>query len=153
MRFHARRAVLGSMSGDRKTKQHQNKYFTSPGKLTRKPLLHTTVCKVQSTHQAQTKPWSHTLLGQKPHRIHPGTAVSKGKFVRARLAPIQETSSCSPTFTPVSISQALLLAFVGEHPQIQHDNIRAGFFSISCQTHTRWWFSLQAAFIVLPSPL
>lgn len=99
-------AVLVFMSRDMKTKQRQNKYFTSPRKLTYKPLPHTTVCKVPSTHQAQTKPWSHTPLEQKPHRIHPGTAASNGSFLRARLTPVQETSICSPTFIPVSIPKA-----------------------------------------------
>lgn len=119
--FHLRRAALIFMSRDMKTKQHQNKYFASPRKLRYKPLLHTALCKVQSTHQAQTKPWSHTLLGQKPHWIHPGVAAFEGNFLRARLTPIKETSICSPTFTPASITHAtgtFQLAFAGKHPQI-----------------------------------
>lgn len=82
--FHRAGAVLIFMSRDMKTKQHQNKYFIFPRKPTHKPLLHTTVCKVQSTHQAATKPSAHTVPGQKPHRIHPGIADSKGNFITAK---------------------------------------------------------------------
>lgn len=71
-------------SRDTKTKQCHNKYFTFPRKLTHKPLLYTTVCKVQRTHQAGTKPWAHTLPEQKPHRIHPGVADFKGNFIIAK---------------------------------------------------------------------
>lgn len=82
--FHRLKAVLIFMSRDMKTKQRQNKYSTFPRKLTHKPLLHTMVCKVQSTHQAGTKPWAHTLLGQKPHSIHSWIAASKGNCIRAK---------------------------------------------------------------------
>lgn len=54
------RAAFIFTSRDVKTRQQPNKYSTSPGKRTYKPLLHTMGCKVPSPHQAQTTPWSHS---------------------------------------------------------------------------------------------
>lgn len=82
--FHRLRAVLVFMSGDRKTKQCQNKYFTFPRKLTHKPLLHTMVCKVQSTHQAEQNPGPTHYLDKSPTGIHSPTAASKGNCIRAK---------------------------------------------------------------------
>lgn len=138
--FHRPKAVLYFMSRDMKTKQRQNKYFTFPRKLTHKPLLHTTVCKVQSTHQEGTKPWAHTLLGQKPTECTLKLLPLKAILLEQRLTPIQETSLSSPTFTPGSIPQAtctcllvFLLSFAGKLLQIQQDNMWTTwvFFSIS----------------------
>lgn len=99
--FHIQRAVLVFMSREMKAKHCQDKHSTFPRKLIHKPLLHTMICKVQSTHQAQTEPWSHTPLGQKPS----GIAASKGNL-RVRMTPIQETGIHSPTFTAGSRLQA-----------------------------------------------
>lgn len=140
IRFHGSRAVLIFMSRDMKTKQCQNKYFTFPRKLTHKPLLHATVCKVQSTHQAGTKPWAHTLLGQKPHRIHSRIAASKGNCIRAKAdSNTRHKYLQSHLHTRVNLTAYrylvtfFLLAFAGKLPQRQHDNMWTAwvFFSIS----------------------
>lgn len=101
--FHRPRAVLVFMSRDMKTKQRQNKCFTFPRKLAHKPLLHTMVCKVHSTHQAGTKPWAHALFGQKPHSW---ISASEGNCVRAKADTNRRQSICSPTFISGSIPQA-----------------------------------------------
>lgn len=112
--FHSPRAVLIFMSRDMKTKQCQSKYFTFPRKLTHQPLLHTMVCKVQSTHQAGTKPWAHTLLGQKPHRIHSRTATSKENCIRAKADSNKRhkyLQSHLPTKVNLTAYRYLLLVF------------------------------------------
>lgn len=128
------------MSRDMKTKQHQNKYFIFPRKPTHKPLLHTTVCKVQSTHQAATKPSAHTVPGQKPHRIHPGIADSKGNFITAKAdSNTRNKYMQSHLYTRVNptcyryLFTCFSAGFAGKLPQIQHNNMWTAwvFFSFS----------------------
>lgn len=118
------RAAFNFMSREMKSRQHPNKYSTSPGKRTYKPLLHTTGCKVLSPHQAQTTPWSHTALGQQPYWTHTGTAAPAGNFLWTKLtqcATILQRNHCHSCGLQVL---AFLLAFAGKHPQTEHNNIQ-----------------------------
>lgn len=114
--FHRPRAVLIYMSRDMKTKQCQSKYFTFPRKLTHKPLLHTMVCKVQSTHQEEQNPGLTHDLDKSLREFTLELQPPKGIVLEQRLTPIHDTSICSPTFIPRSISQptgTCYLFFVG----------------------------------------
>lgn len=143
------RAAFVFTSRDMKSRQHPNKYSTSPGKRTYKPLLHTTGCKVPSPHQAQTTPWSHTALGQQLYWTHTGTAASAGNFLWAKLTQCATSTAAQPLSLPWQVL-AFLLAFAGKHPKTEHDNIQTTWavFSSSYLFRASWWLSLHVAFIV-----